>query len=292
MRISFVTDVFDVATANHATWSSTWRVCPAPCRAQGTAAHHHPVLAAGHPRGVGLQHRLHRAQVQRPPPPPTRPLVVTPATAQADPTPQARAPCRPHVRDQPLRLLVELDPLHRRVLDAEQPRPYPSVAHAVPPRLRHQPSDSRKPRQDNGVPATTRSTHPQKGQESPSYDDDVLATTPRESAHHASPTDVAPSREPHGGPGLRDDPCADHLRRRHPASPADPGDPRRQPRPPHPTPPSASGGDGSCGGCGATPSWGLHGTGARAGRGAAPLNGGDPGGGRGHGHHGLRGPVG
>jgi len=42
ITISLVTDVYDVVTARH-------------------------------PRGVSLHHRLHRSQVQRPPPPPTRP---------------------------------------------------------------------------------------------------------------------------------------------------------------------------------------------------------------------------
>ncbi len=38
MRISWVIVVFEHAAASHATWSSKNRVCPAPCRAHGTAA--------------------------------------------------------------------------------------------------------------------------------------------------------------------------------------------------------------------------------------------------------------
>jgi len=38
-----------------------------------------------------------------------------------DPTPPSPLPNRAHVRDQQLLVLVELDPLHRGVLDPEQP---------------------------------------------------------------------------------------------------------------------------------------------------------------------------
>jgi hypothetical protein len=40
---------------------------------------------------------------------------------------------RLHVRDQQLLFLVELDPLHRGLLDPEQPCPYASRTHAVLP---------------------------------------------------------------------------------------------------------------------------------------------------------------
>jgi hypothetical protein len=38
IRISSVTAVLEHCVASHATWASKTRVCPAPCRAQGTAA--------------------------------------------------------------------------------------------------------------------------------------------------------------------------------------------------------------------------------------------------------------
>jgi hypothetical protein len=38
IRINCVIAVFEHCVASHATCSSNWRVCPAPCRAHGTAA--------------------------------------------------------------------------------------------------------------------------------------------------------------------------------------------------------------------------------------------------------------
>jgi hypothetical protein len=70
---------------------------------------------------VPVSYALHRAQIQRPPAPPTLALVITSAAALTDPTPPSPLPNRAHVRDQQLLVLVELDPLHRGVLDPEQP---------------------------------------------------------------------------------------------------------------------------------------------------------------------------
>ena len=53
---------------------------------------HHPVLGAAHPRRVGLQHRLHRAQIQRPPAAPPSPG-HSPGTAVRTPRSGRRAPC-------------------------------------------------------------------------------------------------------------------------------------------------------------------------------------------------------
>ena len=92
----------------------------------------HPVHPAGHPRRVGLQHRPHRSQIQRPPPPPTLPGVITRTAQPAHPTPPPLPTRRAHMSDHQLMGLVELDPLHHRLLDPEQPSPYPAVAHAVP----------------------------------------------------------------------------------------------------------------------------------------------------------------
>ncbi len=51
--------------------------------------HDNTVLGAGHPRRVGLDHRLHRAQIQRPPAASSFTGVVPPAAALTDST----APC-------------------------------------------------------------------------------------------------------------------------------------------------------------------------------------------------------
>jgi len=72
-------------------------------------------------RFVPVSYALHRAQIQRPLAPPTLALVITSAAALTDPTPPSPPPNRAHVRDQQLLVLVELDPLHRGVLDPEQP---------------------------------------------------------------------------------------------------------------------------------------------------------------------------
>jgi hypothetical protein len=72
-------------------------------------------------RFVPVSYALHRAQIQRPQAPPTLALVITSAAALTDPTPPSPPPNRAHVRDQQLLVLVELDPLHRGVLDPEQP---------------------------------------------------------------------------------------------------------------------------------------------------------------------------
>ena len=113
-----------------------------------------------------MSYALHRAQIQRPPAPPTLALVITSAAALTDPTPPSPPPNRAHVRDQQLLVLVELDPLHRGVLDPEQPSPYPAVAHAVPHPLL---TAVRQPGNVDGerrVAPTTRSTHPRMRQES------------------------------------------------------------------------------------------------------------------------------
>ncbi len=90
----------------------------------------HPVLAATDPRRVSLQHRLHRAQIQGPPP--ALPLIIARTAPQARPAAPPLPPHRTHMRDQHALFLVELDPLDRGLLDPKQPSPYPPIAHAVP----------------------------------------------------------------------------------------------------------------------------------------------------------------
>jgi hypothetical protein len=90
----------------------------------GHRGHDHPVLAAAHPRRIGLQHRHHNAQVQRPPAPSTLPLVIARTPPPAHPAATALPADRPHVRDQQAPGLVELDPTDRGLLDPQQPSPY------------------------------------------------------------------------------------------------------------------------------------------------------------------------
>lgn len=121
--------------------------------------HHHAMLTARHPRRVGLQHHLHGAQIQRPPPPPTLALVIARSRSLADPAPPPTHPRRAHMRDQDLLVLAELDPLHRRLLDAQQPCPYPCLTHAVPCLLDSLPSTARNLERERrasvGDPQTT-----------------------------------------------------------------------------------------------------------------------------------------
>jgi hypothetical protein len=83
----------------------------------------HPMLGAGHPRGVGLQHRPDRAQVQPTPPAAALAGVVTGTATTTYPAPAACPARGPHMSHQQLRVLVELDPLDDRLLDAQQATP-------------------------------------------------------------------------------------------------------------------------------------------------------------------------
>ena len=93
---------------------------------------HHPISGTAHPGRVGLQHRLHRAQVQSPPPASTLPLVIARTAPPTHPAPISPPPSRPRMHHQHTLLLVELDPLDHGLLDPQQPSPYPSTAHVVP----------------------------------------------------------------------------------------------------------------------------------------------------------------
>ena len=85
--------------------------------------HRGTVLAAGHPRGVGLEVDLHRAQIQRPPPPPTLATVVPGRPAPAPPAPATHSSPGTDMSHQELVVLIELDALHDRLLDAQQGPP-------------------------------------------------------------------------------------------------------------------------------------------------------------------------
>jgi hypothetical protein len=76
--------------------------------------------------------RLDRAQIQRPPPPPTLPGVITRTTPPAHPAAPTLSPPRSNMGHQQARTLIDLDPLDRGPLDPEQTSPYPPTAHVVP----------------------------------------------------------------------------------------------------------------------------------------------------------------
>src|SRR5262249_58174168 len=101
------------------------RCLPDPQRAPRAAArprprrHDHPMPRARHPRRVGLHERPYRPQIQRPPPPTTRTPVVPRTASPTDPTLPPPPTPRPHRRDNHTLVLVELDTLNHRLLDAE-----------------------------------------------------------------------------------------------------------------------------------------------------------------------------
>jgi len=95
------------------------RTVPRP----GHRGHRHPMLPTRHPRRLRLQHHLDRAQIQGPPPPPTLSPVIRRAPAPAPTAPATGASPWPDMRDQHSGVLVELDVLHDRLVDPEQPTP-------------------------------------------------------------------------------------------------------------------------------------------------------------------------
>jgi hypothetical protein len=104
---------------------------PAVMTRPGHRRHHDPVHGAGHPRRVGLQLRPHGAQVQCPPAPPPGPAVIDRAPASAGRTASPLPFMRAHMHHDRIAGLIEVDPLHRGLLDPEQPGPYPARTHAV-----------------------------------------------------------------------------------------------------------------------------------------------------------------
>src|SRR6478609_4283895 len=131
IRINSHTAVFDHATASQATVSSKAKVCPAWWRAHGTATTVGPWVGQFTPRRIGLQHHLHRAPIQAPPPAPTRTPVIAGRPTAATPTPPRNTTARPHPRHhQRLALgvflleLLELDVLnHGALVDTQQRTP-------------------------------------------------------------------------------------------------------------------------------------------------------------------------
>jgi len=85
--------------------------------------HDNAMLGAGHPRRVGLDHRLHRAQIQSPPASPSLTGVIPAAAALTDPTAEGSGAGRPDPTHQYLGILVELHCLHDRLHHTEKGMP-------------------------------------------------------------------------------------------------------------------------------------------------------------------------
>jgi hypothetical protein len=89
----------------------------------GHLSHRRPVDRAIDPRGVSFQENLGGTHIQRTPPPPPLTTVIPagPRSARSASTPARSS--RPHVGHENLCLVVELDVLDHRVLDAQQDGP-------------------------------------------------------------------------------------------------------------------------------------------------------------------------
>jgi Domain of unknown function (DUF4157) len=86
-------------------------------------AHRRPVHRTVDPRSISFQEHLDRAHIQCAPPPPARtPVIPAGPASTGSAAPPARAP-RPDVDNQNLRLLIKLDILDHRVLDAQHSAP-------------------------------------------------------------------------------------------------------------------------------------------------------------------------
>jgi hypothetical protein len=108
-----------------------------------------PVPAAAHPRRVGLDEHLRRAQIERPPPPTPLAAVIArrPSTAPSATLPRPRV--RPRRHDHRPRRVVELDALDHSARQPTGALPYARLPHPVlPPWFK--PSDSSKPKKQAG----------------------------------------------------------------------------------------------------------------------------------------------
>lgn len=81
------------------------------------------MVGATHPRGVGFDKRLDRAQIQGTPPSPSLTLVITQAPSPATPAPSLGCLTRANRHHNTLLGLVELDILNNRLYQSKQPRP-------------------------------------------------------------------------------------------------------------------------------------------------------------------------
>ena len=89
----------------------------------GDLSHRRPVGGAVDPRGVSFEEDLDGAHVQPTPPPPPLATVIPGGLRSAGSAPTPARSSRPHMGDENLRLIVELDVLDHGVLDAQQGAP-------------------------------------------------------------------------------------------------------------------------------------------------------------------------
>src|SRR5262249_35837467 len=103
----------------------------------GDRRDHDAVVWTVHPRRLCLEEGADRPQIERPPAPPSSPLVVAGATPTAHPAPSSFPPPKADGDDDrgevflAVDILLDRDPLHDHPLYAEQARPYPCPSHAV-----------------------------------------------------------------------------------------------------------------------------------------------------------------
>src|SRR5215470_184245 len=100
----------------------------------GDLSHHHPVLRAAHPRGIGLQKGLEAAQIQTSPAPPTHARVVARALATAPPAVAAQPAVEPDRDDDLTPHLVQCHTTDRgQARHPQQPSQYIGESHAASP---------------------------------------------------------------------------------------------------------------------------------------------------------------
>src|SRR5512147_2803305 len=125
VRISWAVAVLEHSAAIQAVcWSKAW-VCPAPWRAQCTAAAVTPCSRQATRGHVGLQEHTQHAVVQVAPPPSAPAMVVPGGRTAAAPPPLPPARVGPHRHDHALIVLVEADALDHGVFRCQSPLPYP-----------------------------------------------------------------------------------------------------------------------------------------------------------------------
>lgn len=131
-------------------------------------ADHHAVTTTTHPRRVGLHERQRRPEIQRSPTPASVTLIEPRTAPPAHAAAISLAPDRPY-RDDNLILTANLHVLDDRPLDAQQPRPYPDLAHAVSAPLGSSPEEAGTLGAARRAPLISWSLHPRQQQERPFF---------------------------------------------------------------------------------------------------------------------------
>ncbi len=120
------------------------RRVPGAVTGPGNRGHHHAVVGAAHPRGVGLDEHLGRARIQRPPAANALALVVAAAPPGAVAAPAGGVLAEPTGDHDVVAVLTDtLD--HRVAVDTQGACPYPLRLHAVALSFADQPSTAGKP---------------------------------------------------------------------------------------------------------------------------------------------------